>query len=130
MTERPLIDEILLSASRLGSRLFRQNVGLGWVGKIIRRDRTKILLENPRPLHAGLCKGSSDVVGLTPVVITPDMVGKTVGVFTAIEVKYGRTPTDDDQKKFIAMVKKLGGIAAIVRSLDDYHKALKQWRPQ
>ena len=40
---------------------------------------------------------SSDLIGITKVVITPSMVGKTLGVFTAVEVK---KEDWDEGKKF------------------------------
>ncbi len=32
-------------------------------------------------------KGGSDLIGITPVTVTPEMVGKKLGIFTAVEVK-------------------------------------------
>ena len=119
MSETPLIDGILLAASARGWRLFRQNTGMGWVGKIAGRKGANITLENARPLHAGLCVGSSDIIGIAPVVITPDMVGQTVGVFVAIEVKTVGVPVSTDQAKFTAMIKRLGGKAIIARDVSD-----------
>lgn len=122
MAERDeLVNPILMRASAMGARLFRQNVGMAWVGKVIRNGH-QVMVTEARPLHVGLCTGSSDIIGITPVVITPEMVGKTVGVFTAYEAKTGKMPTSNDQKKFIAMVRRLGGIAKVVRSPDEIER--------
>jgi ribosomal protein S19 len=122
-----LTDDILEDASNNGARLFRQNVGLGWVGKVIKRTSNSMVIQHPRPLHAGLCVGSSDIIGITPVVITEDMVGQTIGVFTAPEIKAGLDQPSEQQLKFIAMVKKLGGFAGICRNMDDYKKMIR-WK--
>jgi hypothetical protein len=83
-------------------------------------------LKDPRPLHAGLVKGSSDLVGWTPVKITPEMVGKTIAVFTAPEVK-DRGKASDEQKIFIGNVEKANGITGVIRSTDDYDRMVKSW---
>jgi hypothetical protein len=131
MTERPLIDEIMLGASKIGARLFRQNTGLGWVGRIAGKTAKTITLENPRPLHAGLCTGSSDVIGIMPVIVTPEMVGRTVGLFVAIEVKTGNVPVSQEQARFLAMVRDCGGVAMLAKSAPDALAALqKQTAPE
>ena len=122
MAERDeLINPILLRASEMGARLFRQNTGMAWVGNVIRNGHQVVVTE-ARPFHAGLCVGSSDIIGITPVLITQDMVGKTVGIFTAYEAKTGKLTASKDQEKFIAMVRRLGGIAKVVRSPDDIER--------
>lgn len=104
-------NRILARASKAGSRLFRNNTGMGWVGKLLKRTRDAVTLQHPRPLHAGLCNGSSDLIGWTPVVVTPEMVGKTVAVFTAVEVKlHPRSKREPEQEAFIAAVNRFGGI--------------------
>lgn len=77
------------------------------------KDRQLVLL-NPRPFHAGLIKGSSDLIGWNSITITEDMVGKRVAVFTAVEIKTGSVKTTAEQKIFIDNVNKAGGIAGIV----------------
>ncbi len=65
---------------------------------------------------------SSDEIGWTPVVITPEMVGKTVAVFTAVEMKEeGKKPSGKReldhwgaQQRFCDTVVNAGGIAGIV----------------
>src|SRR4051812_4407900 len=111
MAEADITNKILKGASLVGARLFRQNVALAWVGKTVRKTPSTITLENPRPLHAGLCKGSSDIIGWTPVLVTAEMVGSTVAVFTALEVKAGRVPVTEEQARFVAAVQAAGGIA-------------------
>lgn len=114
MTEQDIIKQYLLEYSKQGHRLFRNNTGTGWQG-VAHHMRGKMLLVNPRPLHAGLCKGSSDLIGITKVKITPDMVGQTLGVFTALEIKTGNTRVTKEQKNFVQMVNDMGGIGKIIR---------------
>lgn len=116
--EKASINELLKSAARTGSKLFRNNTGTGWVGKMVRKG-ADVLVKDARPLHAGLCVGSSDVIGWHPVVVTQEMVGRTVAVFVAIEVKEGKTPLTTDQATFIRVVNECGGIAFEAREEPD-----------
>lgn len=122
--ERDILNPLLKAASAAGARLFRQNTGVGWVGRMVSNKGGTVMLAGARPLHAGLCKGSSDVIGWTPVVITPDMVGKTVAVFTALELKTPGVATTDEQRRFVEAVRAGGGFAQVVRSVDEGLAAL------
>lgn len=64
-------------------------------------------------------KGGSDLICITPVTITQEMVGQTVGVFTAIEVKTAKGRASKNQKLFIEAVQRQGGLAGIARSPSD-----------
>ena len=66
--------------------LWRNNVGMGWAGKSKKVGNTRVIFD-PQVLHAGLCKGSSDLIGIRRVTITQEMVGTEVGVFMAVEIK-------------------------------------------
>jgi hypothetical protein len=77
-----------------------------------------------RLVRYGLCPGSSDLIGLRTITITPDMVGQTLAVFTAIEVKDRGRPTPE-QLAFIAMVQQAGGLAGVARSTDDARAILR-----
>lgn len=124
MNERDITNPLLKAASKVGARLFRQNVGRGWVGRLVSQKDGTVVLANARVLHAGLCKGSSDVIGWMPVVITPDMVGRRIAVFTALEVKTPGVPTTDEQANFVRAVRESGGYAAVVRNVEDGVAAL------
>lgn len=99
-------------------RMFRQNVGMGWVGRPRKQRNGNLIIENPRPLHAGLVRGSSDLIGWTTICVTPDMVGQQLAVFTAIEVK-DSGDASDEQKNFLLRVRHAGGYAGVARSVEE-----------
>lgn len=74
--------------------------------------------------------GTSDAIGLHAITITPDMVGRQVAVFTAIEAK-DQGKLTPQQRRFLLVIHDLGGIAGCARSLDDAQRILDQgpWHP-
>lgn len=106
MTEAELLRRILIRASERGMRLFRNQIG-------------KYLLADGRWLTSGLCVGSSDLIGWTPVVVTQEMVGQTLAVFTAIETKAKGKKATGAQNNFIGAVVHDGGIAKVAYSVED-----------
>lgn len=108
--EASLMRKIQIRASEWGSRLFRNNVGCYRIGQ--------------RFIRYGLGgNGGSDLIGFTSVTITPQMVGQTVAIFTAVEVKAG-SRTTKEQCQFLQGVIKAGGIGLIARSIDDVEVAI------
>lgn len=69
--------------------------------------------------------GGSDLICATPVTITQEMVGQTLAVFTAIEVKTPTGKPTDKQLAFIEAIKRIGGYAGIARSAKDALKITK-----
>lgn len=67
----------------------------------------------------GLGKGISDLIGFTKINITQEMVGKTLPIFTAIEVKYKNGYLSKGQEAFIKFIKDNGGISGVARSVED-----------
>ena len=106
MSEQQTQQQIRLALSRGPVRLWRNNTGT-------LPDR------QGRPVTFGLCKGSSDLIGLRSITIGPEHVGQTMAVFAAVEVKSPTGRPTPDQQAFIDTVQALGGLAGIARSVDD-----------
>lgn len=107
MSEAAIQQQVRLALSRAGAVAFRNNVGQYTDPK------------TGRPIRYGLSVGSSDLIGWTPVVVTPEMVGHQVAVFTAVEVKTPTGRPTEHQLNFIAQVLRAGGYAGIARSPGD-----------
>jgi len=117
--ERDIQNAIRLEASARGMTLWRNNVGTGWAGQVTHLADGSVLIRNPRPLHAGLCKGSSDLIGFAPMIVLPENVGQVVAQFTGVEVKTARTRPRAEQQNFLDHVTAAGGIAIIARGPED-----------
>lgn len=64
--------------------------------------------------------GGSDKIGWTPVLVTPEHVGQTLAVFTAVEEKSLSYPTlTPDQRNFLDQVHRAGGLAYVARETKD-----------
>lgn len=97
----------MLKCSRGLSRLFRNNVGA-------LQDRTG------RYVTYGVGNpGGSDLLGWVTVIVTEEMVGMKLAVFTSIEVKRrGEHPTPE-QLDWLAMVTDAGGRAGVAHSPEE-----------
>ena len=54
-------------------------------------------------------EGWPDLTGWETVVITPDMVGQKIAVFSVVEVKTGSLKLTDKQNRFKELILKMGG---------------------
>lgn len=124
MNAADLHRRILLSLSTGDVRLFRNNTGLGWVGAVRHGPGGLVIIEHARPLHAGLCEGSADLIGWRSVTITPKMVGARVAVFAAVEAKTGSGRLTDQQEAFLLAVAKHGGLAGMATSVQEAQEVL------
>lgn len=133
MSDHALLTRILLACSRGPVRLFRNNVGVGWIGKLEKPSRPvqvmvfpgDVVLRKARPLHAGLTEGSGDLIGWVSREIKPEHVGQTWAVFASLEGKEGTGRLSPAQRGWMTAVTMAGGIAAEVRSVDDAIAAVK-----
>lgn len=127
--ENPVQREIWLGVQDT-SRLFRLNTGRAWLSAlgpngVKRLENGDVLVKAARPIAIGLSAtngdpivGAGDLQGWTRVEITPEMVGKTVAVYTSIECKRekgGRTSTE--QANWAELITRSGGIGIIANSL-------------
>lgn len=114
MSESAVQQRILLESARLGVTLWRNNVGACRTddGRMIRYGLANESEKMNRSFK------SSDLIGMTPMLILPEHVGMMVGVFTAIETKREdwRYSVNDErtqaQQRFIDYVTQSGGFAA------------------
>jgi hypothetical protein len=125
-TESDLQQAIMIEGPHHHCILMRNNSGAlpDATGRFVRYG-----LGNVSKQHSDRIK-SSDLIGFTRIVITPDMVGRTVAVFTAVEIKepgWTHSPKDkraNAQKAFTDWVKACGGFAGIVDSVEAFRKML------
>ena len=103
--ETNIMNRIMLAMSKKGYLVWRNQVGL-----------FKTL--DGRTVNIGI-KGSSDLMAVKPTVITPEMVGQTLAVFVAVEVKTATGRQSEPQKKWQKAVEKLGVEYILARSEDD-----------
>ena len=106
MSEQELQQRIRLELGRGPVRLWRNNVGA------LRDQRGQLV-------SYGLCRGSSDLIGLRRLTIGPEHLGQSLAVFVAIEVKSERGRLAAEQQQFLEVVRELGGLAGVARSLPE-----------
>ena len=115
---------VRLAANALGCRLYKNNSGMAYDA-------------NNRPVFFGLGNEGKkdnesirtpDWVGWMTVVITPDMVGKKIPVFTAIDAKklgfrhktsYSIGTREYGQNKFFELVTSVNGVAGFATNPED-----------
>jgi hypothetical protein len=128
-SEHQIQQSILLACGSGPVRLWRNNVGTGWAGQATKVTQGNlnaiahtlrpgdVVIRNGRPLHAGLCVGSSDLIGYRQV--------DGVAQFVALEVKTPTGRVTTAQTRFLDHIKTAGGCAAVVRSVADADSALR-----
>ena len=114
LTEKHILNSILLELPKLGVTAFRANSGESWVSSDVTDlpDGSK-LLRNPRRFRS-LVPGFSDIFGLT-----------SDGRFIAIEVKTSTGRVSDKQENFLRVIRENGGIAGVARSVEDARKIIE-----
>lgn len=123
---------VKLRAAMYNAVLMRNNTGVAYT-------------PNNRPVFFGLGNEgkknnnsirTSDLIGWTTVTITPEMVGKSIAVFTAFEVKklgfikklsYNENTREHGQNMFKNQVLNAGGIADFVTSAVDVDTAYNEF---
>jgi len=118
-SESKIQQEIMLAlGSRPDVRIFRNQVGFGYIGNA-ERHGSDVFIRNARGVRMGLCAGSADLIGWKTIQITGGMVGSAVAQFLSVEVKntHGRVATN--QENWMVQVRNAGGLAVVARSSDE-----------
>jgi hypothetical protein len=103
-SESRIQQDIRLALGLLDGCVFwRNNVGLA-------------VHEGGDVMRYGLAPGSSDLIGIVD------------GRFCALEVKSVRGRVTEDQRTFLELVRKVGGFAAVVRSVEEAAQAIERCR--
>lgn len=125
-------DNVLLAANANGCRLYRNNTGVAY-------DQSN------RPIFFGLGNDgvkrddsirTHDWIGYHTLTVTPEMVGKKVAVFTAIDAKklgfvskavYSVGTREYGQDKFAKRVINAGGIAGFATNAEDVTRLMQEF---
>lgn len=126
MKESAVTSHIRLKAAQSGDHLWRNNSGAFYddYGRFVRYGLGSFTPEQ----HCA----SSDFIGIHPTLITPDMVGKVVGQFLAVEMKptgWHYNGNDEHlraQQNFINIVKQAGGLAGFATCPEDYERIINE----
>jgi hypothetical protein len=118
VSESDLVKKLQCVASERGHRLFRNITAMGWAGQATKIHQTMmvqvwpgdVVVRKAYPIRAGLCEGSSDLIGLN-----------SAGRFLAVEVKAPKGRMSDGQESFLEMVQRLGGIGIVAKSIADFN---------
>ena len=112
-----------------------------YIGPIWRNNTGVLFDQTGRPVRYGLSNDSaeinkeiksSDLIGITPVLITPAMYGQILGVFTALECKpsnWSFKSGDERAKaqlKFHNIVRDHGGFAGFVNDPQQIHTIVRR----
>jgi hypothetical protein len=110
-SEHEIQQRIRLACGRGAERLWRNNTGA-------------LVDQQGRFVRFGLCKGSSDLIGLRSIEIRPELVGQRLAQFVALEVKTAQGVLSPAQRAFLRLVHELGGVAAACRSVEEAEQLL------
>lgn len=108
MNENDVTDKFLVQASEAGWRLFRNNSGVAKIdGRFVRFGLGNVSQAVNKKIK------SADYIGVRPVLITPDMVGQTIGQFVSVEFKGTHGKVYPGQYAWMKLINQLGGYAII-----------------
>jgi len=135
-SERGIQRDIQLACAEVkGLRLWRANVGRGWVGvnvgNRIEEGRKYLTLADPRPLDTGLPEGFPDLFGFIEDPGQPTLqangltyaVPASITVFVEVKTPTGRV--SPKQQAFIDAARAAGCRAGIARSVADALKIVR-----
>lgn len=105
--ETNIQNKIMLEMSSRGAMVWRNQTG-----------KFRAMNDPNRIVSVGQI-GSSDILACVPTLITLEMVGKTVGLCVAVEVKTETGKQRPDQKKWQSAFERHGGRYILARSVEE-----------
>ncbi len=113
LSEAAVQQNLRLEGARKGVRLFRNNVGAyeDESGSFVRYGLANESSQVNKQIKSG------DLIGIRPLIVTPQMVGHVVGQFVSREAKpgnwrYSASEREQAQLRWIQLIISLGGDAA------------------
>ena len=110
-SEHEIQQRIRLACGRGPVRLWRNNTGA-------------LVDQQGRFVRFGLCKGSSDLIGLRQLRIEEQHLGLELGVFCALEIKAAGGRPTAEQRQFLEVIRNRGGLAGVARSVEEARQIL------
>lgn len=118
-TEQDLLNQLRLNYSATGARLWRNNVGAYYDQRnhLIRYG----LANESKKINDQL--KSADLIGIRPIKITEQDIGRTIGQFVSIEVKRPKQTLriKKAQTNWRDLIQSLGGEAKIINHETNLH---------
>lgn len=112
--ETRIQNDIMTALSADGALVWRQHVG-----------KFRPIYGDPNTVINVGVPGMADVAAVVPVTITPDMVGRTIGVYVGLEIKTATGKQREAQKLWQYALKKRGGIYLIARSVEQARELMR-----
>jgi hypothetical protein len=138
-SEADLMRLMMVEASTLGARLWRNNVGQGLTVRgqspqhreqIIKacQELAVKLGGSAARIQYGLAHGSGDLVGFVQHTVTPADVGRQIPVFAAPEVKTKTGRSSPEQLAWARFINSSGGAAGELRSIEELREFIARHR--
>ena len=105
-SEHEIQQRIRLACGHGPVRLWRNNTGA-------------LVDQQGRFVRFGLCKGSSDLIGLRSLEITPELVGQRIAQFVALEIKTDCGIVSPEQQAFLQLPQRCPGVPRLRPSVPD-----------
>ena len=96
-------------------------------GLCLWRNNSGVADYNGTKVRYGLIPGAADLIGMISITGLANWPGP-LARFIALEVKTRTGRVSKEQEMFLALVRRMGGFAAVVRSVDDARAAIARAR--
>lgn len=119
-SESALLRRLLVAASALGARLFRNQIGRYRLA----RPGCMECQRYGRIISSGLAVGSPDLVGWQTITIGPEHLGQRLAVFVGVEAKTADGRLSEPQRAFQGALARAGARVGVARSVADLNVIL------